>query len=184
MAKTKAVFGIYQSRSQLEPAIIGYEDAGFSSADVSVLLRNLDAADQSLAAENEPQAAQASTSSDRSRTYADFAPDRFRGAAVEIRGVGPVTALGPLVQSLSEAGETGASRGLIGSLTALGVSEVAAWRYQKRLLQGGIVVAIHCDTAEEIRRAKEIMEITRAEDIASPGAEFSEPKPGGRKTAA
>jgi hypothetical protein len=184
MAKTKAVFGVYKSRNQLGPAIIGYEDAGFSSADVSVLLLNLDASDQTRAAENEFRAPQSSTSSERSRTSIECAPDRFPGAAFEVRGVGPVTALGPLVASLLEAGESGASRRFIGSLTALGVSEVEAHHYQKRLLQGGIVVAIHCDTAEEIRRAKEIMEITRAEDITSPGAEFSEHEPGGRKTAA
>jgi hypothetical protein len=184
MAKTKAVFGIYQSRNQLGPAISGYEDAGFSSADVSVLWLNPDAPHEKPAAVNEPQAPPRSTSSDRSRTCIKGAPDRFPGAALEVRGVGPVTAVGPLAASLIEAGERGASPGLIGSLTQLGVSEAEAHRYQKKLLQGGIVVAIHCDTTEEIRRAKEIMEITRAEDIASPRVETFEQAPGGRKTAA
>jgi hypothetical protein len=51
----------------------------------------------------------------------------------------------------------------------LGISEVEAKRYEGRLLNGGILVAVHCETSEEIKRSEGIMAVTGAEDIASSG---------------
>jgi hypothetical protein len=59
--------------------------------------------------------------------------------------------------------------GFAGALIGLGIPEYEAKRYEGRLLKGGILVAAHCDTSEEIKRAKGIMEITGAEEIASSG---------------
>jgi len=44
-----------------------------------------------------------------------------------------------------------------------------AKRYEGRLQKGGILVSVHCDTSAQIKRAKEIMERTGAEDISSAG---------------
>jgi hypothetical protein len=40
--------------------------------------------------------------------------------------------------------------------------------------KGGILLSVHCDTSEEIKRAKDIMKITGAEDISSTGESSSE----------
>jgi hypothetical protein len=37
------------------------------------------------------------------------------------------------------------------------------------LQKGGILVSVHCDTSEEIKRGKEILERTGAEDISTAG---------------
>jgi hypothetical protein len=37
------------------------------------------------------------------------------------------------------------------------------------LQKGGILMSVHCDTSEEIKRAKEILERTGAEDVSTAG---------------
>jgi hypothetical protein len=38
-----------------------------------------------------------------------------------------------------------------------------------RLKKGGILLSVHCDTSDEIKRAKQVMEATCAEDVSSTG---------------
>jgi len=56
---------------------------------------------------------------------------------------------------------------LTGGLIGLGIPEYEAKRYEGRLSQGGVLLSVHCDTSEEIDRAKAILEVTGAEDISS-----------------
>jgi hypothetical protein len=51
----------------------------------------------------------------------------------------------------------------------MGVPEYEAKRYEGRLQKGGILMSVHCDTSEEIKRGKEILERTGAEDISTAG---------------
>jgi hypothetical protein len=47
----------------------------------------------------------------------------------------------------------------------MGIPEYEAKRYEGRLAQGGILLSVHCDTSEEIDRAKAILDRTGAEDV-------------------
>jgi hypothetical protein len=51
----------------------------------------------------------------------------------------------------------------------LSISEFEAKRYEGRLQKGGILLSVHCDTTEEINRAKEVLKVTGAEDVSSTG---------------
>jgi hypothetical protein len=62
-----------------------------------------------------------------------------------------------------------AGGGLIGALVGMGIPEYEAKRYEGRIKEGGVLLSAHCDTSEEITRAKEILKQTGAEDIASSG---------------
>jgi hypothetical protein len=42
-------------------------------------------------------------------------------------------------------------------------------RYEGRVKDGGILVSVHCDTSEEISRAKDVLKQAGGEDIASSG---------------
>jgi hypothetical protein len=66
-------------------------------------------------------------------------------------------------------GVGGAVGGVTGALIGMGIPEFEAKRYEGRLQKGGILLSVHCDTAEEIKRAKEVLKQTSAEDIASTG---------------
>jgi hypothetical protein len=42
---------------------------------------------------------------------------------------------------------------------------------QRRVKNGGVLLSVHCDTSDEITRAKELLNRTGAEDISSTGEE-------------
>jgi len=89
--------------------------------------------------------------------------------ALAIPGVGPFIAAGPIMATLAGVGVGGAVGGLIGALVGMGIPEYEAKRYEGRIKEGGILLSAHCDTSEEITRAKDILKETGAEDIASSG---------------
>jgi hypothetical protein len=55
--------------------------------------------------------------------------------------------------------------GITGALIGAGIPEYEAKRYEGSLTKGSILVSVHCDKAEEIAHAKEIMERTGGDDI-------------------
>ena len=56
-----------------------------------------------------------------------------------------------------------------GALVGMGIPEYEAKRDAGRIEKGAILLSVHCDTSEQIKRAKEVMKNTDAEDIASSG---------------
>jgi hypothetical protein len=71
--------------------------------------------------------------------------------------------------ALAGLGVGGAVGGVIGALVGMGIPEYEAKRYEGRLKNGGILVSVHCDTSDEVSRAKKLFTETGAEDIASSG---------------
>ena len=51
----------------------------------------------------------------------------------------------------------------------MGIPEYEAKRYEGRVKQGGVLLSIHCNTSEEVSRAKDLLKQTGAEDISSTG---------------
>ena len=87
--------------------------------------------------------------------------------ALAIPGIGPLIAAGPIVAALAGIGAGGAVGGFAGALIGMGIPEFEAKRYEGRLQRGGILLSVHCETSEEIKRAKSVLEATRAEDVSS-----------------
>ena len=73
--------------------------------------------------------------------------------------------------ALAGVGVGGAVGGLVGALVGMGIPEYEAKRYEGRVKDGGVLLSVHCDTSDEISRAKEVLKRTGAEDIASAGEE-------------
>ncbi|MGB9244201.1 MAG: hypothetical protein WCC03_12675 [Candidatus Acidiferrales bacterium] len=92
--------------------------------------------------------------------------------ALAIPGVGPLIAAGPVMAALAAVGVGGAVGGFTGALIGLGIPEYEAKRYEGRL-QEAILLSVHCDTSDEIKRAEETMKNTGAEDISSTGESSS-----------
>jgi len=102
--------------------------------------------------------------------------------ALAIPGLGPFIAVGPIMGALAGAGTGGAVGGLIGALVGLGIPEYEAKRYEGLVKQGRILLSAHCDNSDWVKKAKNILEQSGAEDIASAGeasadyAESDKPK--------
>ena len=169
MAKNKSVFGIYLTRNEVESAVSALRDAGFSRSDISVLLPE-SRGSQELATDKSTKAPEGAAVGVGSGAAVGGALGWLVGVgALAIPGVGPVIAAGPIVATLAGIGVGGALGGFAGVLIGVGITEYEAKRYEGRILKGGILVAVRCGTSEEVRRAKGIMEITGAEDVAFSG---------------
>jgi hypothetical protein len=71
--------------------------------------------------------------------------------------------------ALAGVGVGGTVGGVVAALVGLGILEYEATRYEGRLKSGGVLLSVHCDTSDEIRRAKDVLERTGATDISSAG---------------
>jgi hypothetical protein len=89
--------------------------------------------------------------------------------ALAIPGLGPFIAAGPIMATLAGLGAGGAVGGLLGALSGLGIPEYEAKRYEGRVKNGGVLLAVHCDTSDQVSRAKTVLKDSGAEDVASAG---------------
>ena len=174
--KNKSVFGIYASRSAVQNALSALKGAGFQNADVSVLLpENLGS--KEIATEKNTKASEGAATGAGSGALIGGTLGWLVGiGALAIPGLGPFIAAGPIMAALAGAGVGGAVGGVTGALVGMGVPEYEAKRYEGRLQKGGILISVHCDTSEEIKRGKEILERTGAEDISTAGEASADAK--------
>jgi hypothetical protein len=73
------------------------------------------------------------------------------------------------VAALAGVGVGGTIGGITGALIGLGIPEYEAKRYEGRVKGGGILLSVHSDDSAWTTRAKEVLERTGAQDIASTG---------------
>ena len=167
--KNTAVFGIYKGRLEAEQTVDRLLAAGFSNNDISVLLPDQQSSKE-FAHEKNTKAPEGTTTGVTTGGAIGGTLGLLAGiGALAIPGVGPFIAAGPIMGALAGLGVGGAVGGLIGALVGLGIPEYEAKRYEGRIKDGGILLSVHCDTSEEISRAKEILKRSGAEDIASSG---------------
>jgi len=176
MAKNKSVFGIYSSRSGVENAVTALRDVDFQQADVSVLLpENL--GNREIATQKNTKAPEGATTGAGSGAVIGGTLGWLVGiGALAIPGLGPFIAAGPIMAALAGAGVGGAVGGVTGALVGMGIPEFEAKRYEGRLQKGGILISVHCDTSEEVKRAKDILQRTGAEDISTAGEASADAK--------
>jgi hypothetical protein len=86
-----------------------------------------------------------------------------------IPGIGPFIAAGPIMGALAGAGTGGVVGGLIGALVGMGIPEYEAKRYEGMVKQGRVLLSVHCDNSDWVKRAKDLLKQTGAEDIGSAG---------------
>ena len=171
-----AVFGIYPLAAQAESAVDALIAAGFRSTDISVLLPGHVQSTQAFAHVKETKAPEGATLGVTAGGAIGGVLGVLAGVgALAIPGVGPLIAAGPIMAGLAGLGVGGAVGGLVGALMGMGIPEYEAKRYEGRVKGGGTLLSVHCDTSDEISRAKNILKGTRAEDIAST-SEASSPR--------
>jgi hypothetical protein len=58
-------------------------------------------------------------------------------------------------------------RGFVGALVGMGIPEFEAKLYDLRVKDGGVLVAVHCESSEGISKARDVLKAAGAEDIAT-----------------
>ena len=167
--KKTAVFGIFTSLAGADNATDFLVKSGFSASDISALLpENLGG--KQIGTEKSTKAPEGATAGAGTGAVLGGALGLLAGiGALAIPGVGPLIAAGPIMAALAGVGVGGAVGGFTGALIGMGIPEFEAKRYEGRVAKGGILLSVHCDTSDEIKRAKAVMKTTAAEDISSTG---------------
>jgi hypothetical protein len=167
--KNTAVYGIYRTREQAEAAVDQLIAAEFRNEDISVLLQD-NVGTKDFAHEKHTKAPEGTTTGAVTGGVVGGTLGLLAGiGALAIPGIGPFIAAGPIMGTLAGWGTGGVVGGLIGALVGLGIPEFEAKRYEGRIKEGGILVSVHCDNSDWVKRAKEILKETGAEDVASSG---------------
>lgn len=167
--KNAAVFGIYPSQASAEAAVDTLKNAGYRNRDISVLFPD-NHGPQDFAIDEETKAPEGAAAGGVTGGVVGGALGWLAGIGVlAIPGIGPFIAAGPIMGMLGGMGIGGAIGGLSGALIGLGVPEYEAKGYEGRIRKGGILLSVHCDNADWVRRAETILEQTGGEDVAATG---------------
>lgn len=168
--KKVGVFGIYSTRVGVESATDSLIRAGFPAGDISVLLPESLGGPKEMGTEKATKAPEGATAGVTAGGIIGGTLGVLAGVGLlAIPGLGPFIAAGPIMAGLAGLGVGGAVGGVTGALVGMGIPEFEAKRYEGRLQKGGILLSVHCDTSDEIKRAKDVLKATGAEDVSSTG---------------
>lgn len=173
-SKNTAVFGIYASGEHAERAVDTLIAAGYPNSAISVLLPDTRSTKE-FAHEKDTKAPEGTTAGVTAGGAIGGTLGVLAGiGALAIPGVGPLIAAGPIMAGLAGLGIGGAVGGLVGALVGMGIPEYEAKRYEGHVKNGGTLLSVHCDTSDQVSRAKELLKSTGATDIASTGESASD----------
>src|ERR1700742_741816 len=173
-SKNTAVFGIYRAPGDAERAVDALMRDGFPSGAISVLLPDNEST-RAFAHHKDTKAPEGTTVGVTAGGVIGGTLGVLAGiGALAIPGVGPFIAAGPIMAGLAGLGVGGAVGGLVGALVGMGIPEYEAKRYEGQVKDGGTLLSVHCDTSEQISRAKDLLSGTGATDIASTGEAASD----------
>jgi hypothetical protein len=172
----KVVFGIYNNRGAAERAIETLKNSGFRTSDVSVLMPE-GSYTVDLATLKQSKAPEGATTGAGAGIVLGGTLGWLVGAGVlAVTGLAPLVAAGPIIAALAGAGAGGAVGSLAGGLIGLGIPEYEAKRFEGRVKEGGILLSVHADDMDWVKKAREILEQTGAEDISSSTEVPTEPR--------
>jgi hypothetical protein len=167
--KNTAAFAIFPTRAGAESAVDQLTAAGFSNQDVSVLMSDKVGSKDFATEKNTKAPEGTATGAGVGGTIGGTLGLLAGIGALAIPGVGPLIAAGPIMAALAGVGVGSAVGGLVGALVGMGIPEYEAKRYEGRVKDGGILVSVHCDSSEEVSRAKDVLKAAGGDDIASAG---------------
>ena len=167
MSKNTAVFGIFPDRTRLESSIDTLRNSGFRAIDISVLLPE-NYGNKDIAVEKSTKSPEGAATGAASGAVLGGTLGWLVGIGMlAIPGLGPFIAAGPIMAALAGIGAGATVGGVTGALVGLGIPEFEAKRFEGRVKSGGILLSIHCDDSEWVKKAKDILSHTGAEDISS-----------------
>jgi hypothetical protein len=177
----KSVFCIATSRNQADQIVDQLKNANFSNNDISALFADKGTT-HDFAHEKNTKAPEGAVTGASAGGVVGGALGWIAGiGALAIPGVGPFIAAGPILAALSGAAIGAAVGGIAGGLIGLGIPELEAKRYEDKIKSGNILISVHTDNSDEIKRAKDIFTQAGAQDICVTG-EGAAPKGSGARS--
>src|SRR5690242_15166613 len=167
--KNTAAFGIFTDRVSVENAVDNLKMAGYRNTDISVLFPQ-NQGTKDFAHEKSTKAPEGAATGAGTGVVVGGALGWLAGiGAIAIPGVGPFIAAGPIMAALAGAGAAGTAGGILGGMIGAGFPEYEAKRYEGMIRAGKILLSVHCDDSEWVKRAKDVLKRTGASDVSSAG---------------
>jgi hypothetical protein len=156
------------SESQAQAMTARLRTAGFSDADISLLFP-YEAPDHRVELEQHTKAPEGVAVGVTTGGAVGAALGWLAGiGTLAIPGIGPLVAAGPILAALSGAAAGATVGGLTGTLVGLGMTEVEAKIYERKLQEGNFLVSVQCRDEHERDKAIEIFRAGKGRDISGP----------------
>lgn len=164
-----SVFCIARSETQATNIISRLRNVGFTGNDISALFPDKSST-RDFAHEQHTKAPEgAAVGATSGGVLGGVAGWLIGIGALAIPGVGPLIAAGPIMAAISGVAIGAAVGGLAGALIGMGVPEFEAKRYEGKVKDGNILISVHTENSEMVKKAREVFEQEKAEDISSAG---------------
>ena len=172
-----AVFCIVSSQTIANNIVSNLKTAGFSDNDISVLFPDKSGT-RDFAHEKNTKAPEGATVGAGTGGVVGGTLGLLAGIGLlAIPGVGPFIAAGPIMAALSGIAVGAAVGGITGALIGMGIPELEAKRYEGKVKDGNILISVHAENSDEVKRAKEIFETGQATDISTSSESSAPGKP-------
>jgi hypothetical protein len=167
MARNTSVMGIYSNRTMVSEALGILKKSGYRAVDISVLSSD-DQGSKDFAHVKHTKALNgAAIGAAAGAVVVAALAWLISTQPVTVTALGPLVTAGPVLAAVAGAGAGGALGWIFGLLAGLRLTEYVAKRFAGRILNGGILLSVHCDTPEWCDRAKKTLRDTGARDISS-----------------
>lgn len=153
------VIGIYTDKAHVDVGVERLLESGFTKDEISVLLID-PPTDIDLVHQGHSTAAVTSGMALGGTLgfVAGF-------AAMAIPGLESVRAAGPFLGAIAGTGVGGTIGGLISQFYGIGVPAQTVEEYEAEVASGKVLVTVHCETAEKLNLAKEVLLTTEARNV-------------------
>jgi hypothetical protein len=161
----QAVICIVPRESQAARLVESLKTAGFPNTDISILMPD-ESGVRDMGHEKHSKAPEGTASGAGAGAVLGGALGWLAGiGALAIPGAGPLVAAGPIMAALSGAAVGAATGGVAGGLIGLGIPEFEAKQYASKLHEGNILISVHTENGDEIKRAESIFKECGAKDV-------------------
>lgn len=163
----RVVMGIVDTPAQAEMTVRRLASAGFPTSAISVLYPDRHG-EHDFGFERKTKAPEGALAGAGLGAVAGALLGIAAGVGVLVLPpLGALVASGPVLAALSGAAAGGVTLGVVGAILGSRVPEVQAKHYAGKIDRGSILVAVHAETRDAVRRASDVMKSVAASDIAS-----------------
>jgi hypothetical protein len=161
----EAVGCICRTHAQAEAIAARLNENGFVPDEVSVLLPDRRGF-QDVGHENSTKAPEGAVAGATTGALLGGTLGLLAGiGTLALPGVGALIAAGPVMALLSGAAVGGGVGGVTGGLIGLGFPEYEAKHYEGKIKDGNILLFVHTESGDDVKRAENIMKDAGASDI-------------------
>lgn len=163
------VYCLALSEPQANEILTHLRNLGFSASEISILLKDKDTRNISVKEDALRGAKKGGLAGGILGALAGL-------TVLTVPALGPLVVAGPILSALGGAAVGGVVGGLAGgsgALTRIGISEEASARFEQRLREGAILIAVHSSDPIRRDRAFRVFKSSGAEEIYRTGEELA-----------